>query len=164
MWTAYFKCQCRSSQSLPSLWEFTEPSAGPERLIFCSECKMLIHAAGNPELGERAVVLSSLSLSLYISRSLSNSVTDCIMIVHVRSLCLIQILFTCRLSLTRSTPQSLWPLACLMKRSPLGPSRSTSTKIHIIYWAYPYSTPVNGSTFGRGKRGPGIQALVVKSH
>lgn len=79
MWMANYKCQRRSLQSLPSLWEFTELSAEPERFTFCSEYKMLIHAAGNPELGERVVVLTSslsplslpLSLSLFLHLTVS---------------------------------------------------------------------------------------------
>jgi len=69
-----YKCQCRSLQSLPTLREFTELSAEPERLTFYSEYKMLMHAAGNPELGERAVVLPSLlSPSLFIHLPVSPS-------------------------------------------------------------------------------------------
>ena len=80
MWMANYKCQCRSLQSLPSLWEFTEPSAVPERLTFCSEYKMLIHAAGNLELGKRAILLpSSLSLAHSLSYSIAVSLSQRVM-------------------------------------------------------------------------------------
>lgn len=117
MWMANYKCQCRKLLSLPSLWEFTELWAEPESLTFCSEYKMLIHAAGNPELGERAVVLSSslpqpLRLQLPVSLP-PPEVTACppIMLVCVLSGCLTHLLFTCWLLLTWSTP--LFPDRCL---------------------------------------------------
>lgn len=125
MWMANYKCQCRSLQSLPSLWEFTELSAEPERLTFCSEYKMLIHAAGNPELGERAVVLpSSLSLSLFISPSLSNPITDCMHSYH-GSLCSFFLSDMFPVYLQAATDlihsPSLWPLARLMNQNPSSP-------------------------------------------
>lgn len=133
MWMANYKSQCRKLQSLPSLWEFTELWAEPEPLTFCSEYKMLIHAAGNPELGERAVVLSSslpqpLRLQLPVSLP-PPEVTACppIMLVCVLSGCLTHLIFLLAATDLNHTPFP-WPLPWTMNQNPLRPHSLHSRK------------------------------------
>lgn len=170
MWMANYKCQCRRLQSLPSLWEFTELWAEPEPLTFCSEYKMLIHAAGNPELGERAVVLpSSLpqSLSLFLQLPVSlppPELTACtpITVVCVHSRCLTHLLFTCWLPLTRSTPP-------LPDHCP-GWWTRTPRDLTVYIQENPYNLQNMSIEYVRkwpnilAGRGPEIPAVAVKSH
>lgn len=129
VWMANYKCQCRRLQSLPSLWEFTELWAEPEPLTFCSEYKMLIHAAGNPELGERAVVLpSSLPQSLSLSSTSCLSPTprtDCMHSYH-GSLCSFSLSDTSPVYLLAATDPihspSPWPLPRMMNQNPSRPN------------------------------------------
>lgn len=154
MWMANYKCHCKSLQSLPSLWEITELSAEPKQLRLCSECKMLIHAAGNAELGESAVVLLwSPHLLLFLSFSLSETLTDytSLLAVCVNSHSLIYILLIWTLDWLSPFP-SFW-----LADDPFEPQQSTTEKSCVIFWIYPHSTHTNDQTSE-------TEAVVVKGH